>query len=78
MTVREAAKLIKSEPGEMKLVWDGSLLDFDPQDRLYIDAFGKYEVDSVSFCAYKDGNDVMKHIEVAIATAPIIGKEAAI
>ena len=30
MTVREAAKLIKSEPGEMKLVWGGESPGFRP------------------------------------------------
>lgn len=77
MTVREIVSIIKCGRNEIKLAWNGTLKEFDPQDRIDMDAFGKYEVDDVTFAAYKNGDGVEKHIEVAIAMAPVIGKEAA-
>ena len=77
MTVREIVSIIKCERNENKLAWNGSLKEFDPQDRIDIDAFGRYEVDDITFTAYKDGDEVKQYIEISIAMAPVIGKEAA-
>ena len=77
MTVREIVSIIKCERDEIKLAWNGCLKDFDPQDPIEMDVFGRYAVEDVVFVAYKDGEGVGKHIEVAIAMAPVIGKEAA-
>ena len=60
----------------MKLAWNGTLKDFDPQDRIDIDAFGRYEVDDITFTAYKDGDEVKRYIEIGIAMTPVIRKEA--
>lgn len=76
MTVREIVSTIKCGRDEMKLAWNGCVKDFDPQDRIEIDAFGRYEVENIAFVAYNDGGDVKKYVEVAIAMAPIVGKEA--
>ncbi len=76
VTVREIAKVFKFERDEIKLVWNGYLRDFDPQDRVEMDAFGKYEVEYATITAYQDGDRVEKFIEVNIAVAPVIGKEA--
>ncbi len=76
MTVKEIASIIKCERGEIKLAWNGLLKDFDPQDQIVMDAFGRYEVECVDFVAYKEGDGVGRHIEVVIAMAPIVGKEA--
>lgn len=75
MTVKDVVSIIKCKRDEIKLAWNGTLKNFDPQDRIDIDAFGKYEVDDVTFTAYKDGNEVRQYIEIAIAMAPVIGKE---
>ena len=75
MTVREVIKLIECERDEIKLAWNGLLKDFDPQDCIDLNAFGRYEVENVSFNAYKNGEDIVKHIEVALAMAPIVEKE---
>ena len=48
MTVREIVSIIKCERNEIKLAWNGSLKEFDPQDRIDIDAFGRYEVDDIN------------------------------
>ena len=77
MTVREIVSIIKCKRDEIKLAWNGSLKDFDPQDRIDIDVFGRYEVDDITFTAYKDGDEVKQYIEIGIAMAPVIGKEAA-
>ena len=76
MTVREIVSIIKCERNEIKLAWNGSLKDFDPQDKIDMIAFGKYEVDDVTFSAYKHGDEVKQYIQVAIAMVPVIGKEA--
>lgn len=78
MTVREIAGIIKGEQTEMKLAWNGCTRDFDPQDRIEIDAFGRYEVEGVIFVAYKEGDGVKQYVEVTIAMAPLVGKEAAV
>lgn len=76
MTVKDIVSVIKCGRDELKLAWNGSLKDFDPQDKVELVAFGKYEVDDVTFTAYKDGDEVKRYIEVAIAMAPVVGKEA--
>jgi len=76
MTVKDIVSVIKCGRDEMKLAWNGSLKDFDPQNNIDMIAFGRYEVDDVTFTAYKDGDKVKQYIEVAIAMAPVVGKEA--
>lgn len=76
MTVKDVASIIKCKRDEMKLAWNGTLKDFDPQDRIDIDAFGRYEVDDITFTAYKDGDEVKRYIEIGIAMTPVIRKEA--
>ena len=58
MTERDVVSIIKCKRDEMKLSWNGTLKDFNPQDRIEIDAFGRYEVDDITFTAYKDGDEV--------------------
>ena len=76
MTVREIVGVINCERNEIKLAWNGSLKDFNPKDKIDIDAFGRYEVDDITFTAYKKGDEVKQYIEIGIAMAPVIGKEA--
>lgn len=75
MTVKEIVNVIKCERDEIKLAWNCCLKDFDPQDPIEMDAFGRYVVEDVAFSAYKDGEGVKKYIEVAIAMAPIIEED---
>ena len=75
-TVKELIRVFKCERNEVKLAWNGCLRDFDPEDPVEVDAFGRYEVEYATITAYQDGDKIEKHIEVDIAMAPVIGKEA--
>lgn len=78
MTVREIAMALKCGRREVKLAWNGTLKDFDPEDRIDIDAYGRYEVDHISVSAYNNGEDIDKWVEIEIAMAPVVGKEATV
>ena len=75
MTVRDVVSIFKNKSSEIKLSWNGILRDFDKEDKIELDAFGRYEVDNVVFSACQIGESIVKHIEIEIVMAHVIGKE---
>lgn len=75
MTVREIVKVIRRGDLRIKLSWNNFSRDFDPEDPVELDAFGRYVVKDVDFFAYEHGETIAELVEIHIAMAPVSEKE---
>ncbi len=67
MTVRDAVAVL-TDAKTLYIGWNGSITDFDKEDELMMDAYGKYKVSRINAVPSKDDESAY---EIDIAACPI-------
>ena len=73
MTVKEAAKAITGVE-KFYIAWDGAMQNFIPDDEIMLKAYGGFVVKTIDFVIEPGSKG---HVEIVIATRPVVDGEAA-
>nr|DAM26211.1 MAG TPA: hypothetical protein [Caudoviricetes sp.] len=73
MTVKEVAKAITGVEN-FYIAWDGAMQNFIPDDEIMLKAYGGFVVKTIDFVIESGSKG---HVEIVIATRPVVEGEAA-